>query len=86
MCGMVDLYLTGRPSFLATCNPSSTAQVAVHTGSVVVRYPHGRKRVSAGFAVTFSFITRQLSQPEAYTFSGDDLATFAGQAVAMRLG
>jgi hypothetical protein len=84
MCGMVDLDLTGQPSFLGSCNSNGTLQVAVHTGSVVVRYPHGHRRVMAGFAVTFSLITGQLSKPAAYTFSSADLATFAAQAVALR--
>jgi hypothetical protein len=86
MCGMVELDLTGQPSFLASCNSNSLLRVAVHTGSVVVRYPHGHRRVTAGFAVTFSLITGQLSKPAAYTFSHQDLATFAAQAVTMRAG
>jgi hypothetical protein len=85
MCNTGVLYLTGQSSLIATCNSNHVFTVAVHSGSVLVRFPHESKRVFAGYALTFNFITGEANKPKPYTFLPADLAIFAAQALTMRI-
>jgi hypothetical protein len=84
MCGIGVLYLTGQASLVAACNSNHVFKVAVHSGSVLVRFPQESKHVLAGYVLTFNFITREANKPRPYTFPAADLAIFADQALAMR--
>jgi hypothetical protein len=84
ICGGGVLLLTGVAQVIAQCDPDPVFRVAVHTGSVQVRYPNGTTLVPAGQELTFNSTTHQAALTTAQ-FSASDLAVFNTQALRMNI-
>lgn len=79
MCNMGELYISGQPSVIASCSANHLFTVAVHSGSVMVRYPTGTKMVYANHQLVYNFSTHAAPTPTVF-FDSTEIAVFDEQA------